>query len=57
MELLEEALSKESAGFNEWSLNVANIVGIIGHIVEVYTFSALAFTQEVGWDGNSDTFS
>ena len=33
----------------DMELNLENLVGILGHMVEIYSFSSVGFASEVGW--------
>jgi hypothetical protein len=45
----KEARKNESSKTIFMTLNLANIIGIFGHIMEIYSFSSIAFYKEVGW--------
>ncbi|OMJ68827.1 hypothetical protein SteCoe_33602 [Stentor coeruleus] len=43
--------ARKSANENqpEMQFNLSNIIGIIGHITEVYSFASVGFLKQVGW--------
>ena len=53
VEKFEESNKEARKGENEktiyMTLNLANLIGVFGHITEIYSFSSIGFYKEVGW--------
>ena len=53
VEKFDESNKEARKGENEKTIymtfNLANMIGILGHITEIYSFSSIGFYKEVGW--------
>ena len=51
---LDEESKRNQEKTPDMQLNMSNLLEIVGHITEVYSFSAVGFSKQVGWVYGSD---